>query len=396
MSSSSSSRVSATTTPLTIAIVCFPSFGGSGVIASELAFALALRGHRVHVVSESVPVRLRARANGDAALRVRFHDVGELLPGGPPGTNDRILALAARLIEVVTTENVDVIHAHYALPHAVAAHLAREALTGVARPRLVTTLHGTDVTFAGVDVGLRPLTRLAALASDVVTTPSSFLRDVAIRDLALPASRPVEVVQNFVDTERFVPSVDRSALRAIFAGIDDETPVITHVSNFRAVKRTGDVVDVFARMAADTTARLLMIGDGPEREEAERRIRLLGLADRVVFLGGVDSFERVLAASTVFLLPSASESFGLAALEAMSAGVAVVATDQGGLREVVRHGETGFLAPVGDIDALTHAVRRIVDDEDLRRALASRARACVLAHFECAPAIDRYEALYRA
>lgn len=396
MTSETDAGSSTTTAPLTVAIVCFPSFGGSGVIASELAFSLAERGHRVHVVSESVPVRLRARIPSSSATQVRFHDVHELAPGGPLGPSDRILALTARLIDVVTSERVDVIHAHYALPHAVAAHLAREALVDVPRPRLVTTLHGTDVTFAGVDEGLRPLTRLAALSSDVVTTPSSFLRDVAMRELPLPPSVPITVVPNFVDTERFVPSADRSALRSVFSDLDDSMPVITHVSNFRAVKRTGDVVDVFARLAKDTRARLVMIGDGPERAHAEHRVRELGLVGRTAFLGNVELFERVLAASTVFLLPSASESFGLAALEAMSAGVVVVATDQGGLREVVRPGETGLLAPVGDIEALTDAVGRVIADADLRRALSLRARACVLAHFQRGPAIARYEALYRS
>jgi N-acetyl-alpha-D-glucosaminyl L-malate synthase BshA len=386
---------SSTTAPLTIALVCFPSFGGSGVIASELAFALAQRGHRVHIVSESVPVRLRGRAPAVSGSHVRFHDVHELAPGGPLGSSDRILALASRLIDVVTSERVDVIHAHYALPHAVAAHLAREALTGGERPRLVTTLHGTDVTFAGVDEGLRPLTRLAAMQSDVVTTPSAFLRDVAMRELPLPESRRIDVVANFVDTDRFVPSVNRDALRAIFPDLDARTRVITHVSNFRAVKRTGDVVEVFAKVARETDARLIMIGDGPERVHAEHRARELGLASRAAFLGGVERFERVLASSTVFLLPSASESFGLAALEAMSAGVPVVATDQGGLREVVRAGETGLLAPIGDIDALTSAVMRILVDDELRQSLGNRARACVLEHFQRGPAVLRYEALYR-
>lgn len=380
---------------LTIAVVCFPTFGGSGVLASELALAQAARGHRVFVVAARPPPRI---ARADDSFGLTFVPVDGDVPTDPLDLRAGSAALTDALVALDARAPLDVIHAHYAIPHAIAALDARTRLGG--RPLVVTTLHGTDVTFHGVDRALLPLARRAAVESDVVTVPSCFLRDVV--RASLTDARDVNVIANFVDTARFAPRGDRAPLRALVRGVHtargssfeddelrDDDPVIFHVSNFRAVKRPADVVDVFAGLA-HPRARLVMLGDGPLRADVVDRAHARGVADRAYFVGGFERFTELLACASVFLLTSSSESFGLAALEAMSAGVPVVGTDQGGLREVVRVGETGLLAPVGDIGALTRAVRALVDDEDKRRAFGQAARTDAIERFDRDAAVDRY------
>jgi N-acetyl-alpha-D-glucosaminyl L-malate synthase BshA len=299
------------------------------------------------------------------------------------------------MIEVANYESLDILHVHYAVPHATAAWMAREVL-GDKAPRIVTTLHGTDTTLVGTDPSYLPITRFSILRSDAVTTPSEFLRRATWEGFGIvPEACPIEVIPNFVDTARYAPVRDRECLRQLFPDLGDGEPVLIHVSNFRPVKRIGDVVGIFDAVQRQLPCRLVMIGDGPERSPAERRLRELGHEGRVAFLGKQESFVELLAAADVFLLPSEQESFGLAALEALSCGVPVVASNIGGIPEQVDDGSTGYLAPMGDVAAMAGHVLTLVRDPERWRHFSRRAREGVLARFQLAPAIDRYEALYR-
>ncbi len=377
------------TDTLNVAITCFPTFGGSGMVATEIGLAMADRGHRVHFIAKDLPVRLHGTSR-----KVFFHEVTESSYPALQHSNTYPIALASKMIEVASYERLDVLHVHYAVPHATAAWMAREVL-GDKAPRIVTTLHGTDTTLVGTDPSYLPITRFSILRSDAVTTPSAFLRQATWDGFGIPDSFPIEVIFNFVDTARYAPVRNREALRALFPGLREPEPVLIHVSNFRAVKRITDVVGVFTEVHRQRPCRLVMIGDGPERSPAERRLRELGLEDRVAFLGKQDRFEELLASADVFPLPSEQESFGLAALEALSCGIPVVASNIGGVPELVAHGETGFLAPVGDLRAMAGHVLTLVQDSARWQAFSRRAREHVLKHFQLEPAIDRYEALYR-
>jgi N-acetyl-alpha-D-glucosaminyl L-malate synthase BshA len=374
---------------ISIGITCFPTFGGSGLIATEIGLAMARRGHRVHFVARDLPVRLHL----GAAENVLFHEVTESDYPVLQDSSPYAIALASKMIEVATYERLDVLHVHYAVPHATAAWMAREVL-GPRAPRIVTTLHGTDITLVGADPCHLPITRFSILKSDAVTAPSEFLRRATWANFDIPDDFPIEVIPNFVDTDEYVPRGDRGRLRCYLPGLGDE-PVLFHTSNFRPVKRIGDVVSVFAAVNREVPCRLVLVGDGPERSPAERRLRELGLHDRVACLGKQEAFADLLAAADVFLLPSETESFGLAALEALSCGVPVVASDVGGLPEVVDHGATGFLAPIGDVQAMAGRVLELLRDPARRRAFGERARSRALERFRLEPAIDRYEALYR-
>lgn len=379
---------------LTVGIACFSTFGGSGVIAAEIAMSLARRGHRVHVFSDDVPGRLDPRQPN-----LSFHPVeARAYPQfkHPPYT----LALSSKLVEVARREPLDLIHAHYAIPHAASAYLARQVLAadGAARPpRIITTLHGTDITLVGADDSFLPLTRFAISSSEAVTTPSRWLREATFERLGVPRSVKVDVIPNFVDTVRFAP-----ATTAHLGGVDNRggsaAPVLVHVSNFRPVKRLDDVIAVFARVrAAAPHARtiLRLVGDGPERPRVMSLVRALGLQDSVQHLGERVDLPEILRGADVFLLLSETESFGLAALEAMACGVPVVASNVGGLPEVITDGETGILRPVADVAGMADAVLMILGDSDraARMALAARRRA--EEQFAPGPAIDRYMQLYR-
>lgn len=374
---------------LNIAITCFPTFGGSGMVATEIGLAMAERGHRVHFISRDLPVRLHRSTS-----QVLFHEVTESDYPVLQHSSTYPIALASKMVEVASYERLDILHVHYAVPHATSAWLACQVL-GERAPRIVTTLHGTDSTLVGIAPSYLPITRHSILQSHAVTTPSAALRQATWEGFGIPERFPIEVIPNFVDTERYAPSRDRAALRGLFPDLEDDEPVLVHVSNFRPVKRTGDVVAVFTEVQRRRPCRLLMIGDGPERSVAERRLRELGLDARAAFLGKQEHFVPLLAASDVFLLPSEQESFGLAALEALSCGVPVVASDVGGVPELVRHGETGLLAPVGDVAAMAAHVLSLTGSPARWREFSTRAREQVLAHFGLSPAIDRYEALFR-
>ena len=372
--------------PLRIGVVCFSTFGGSGVIAAETAIQLAARGHDLHVFSDERPARLPAgRTPG-----LSFHHVAA--PDYPQLKYPAYgMALTSKIVEISRRAPLDVVHAHYALPHAVAANLARDILRadGDPAPRIVTTLHGTDITLIGSDPSFLPLTRFTIATSDAVTAPSLWLADATRRALAIPPGIAIHVVPNFVDVDRFTPAPTGG-------GPPRDRPVIVHVSNFRPVKRVDDVIAVFARLRASRPARLRLVGDGPERPRIEADVAARGLTADVDFLGERGDLPDILRDADLFLLPSETESFGLAALEAMACGIPVVASAVGGLIEVVADGEAGFLRPVGDVPALTDAAERLLSDEALRRAMGAAARRTAETRYRIDPAIDRYLDIYRA
>jgi L-malate glycosyltransferase len=375
-------------TPLRIGVVCFSTFGGSGVIATEAAVRMADRGHDVHLFSDERPARLQSsdRRPGRA---VTFHQVAA--PSYPqlryPAHG---MALTSKIVDVARRARLDVVHAHYALPHTLSAYLAREVLRadGDPAPRIVTTLHGTDITLVGSDPTFLPLTRFTIAASDAVTTPSLWLADETRRVLGVPRAAPIDVVPNFVDADQFTPAPPGS-------GAPRDRPIIVHVSNFRPVKRVDDVVAVFARLRAARPLRLRLVGEGPERRRIEADVAARGLAGDVEFAGEQVDLPALLRDADLFLLPSETESFGLAALEAMACGVPVVASAVGGLPEVIPDGEVGFLRPRGDVPALAEAAATLLADEPRRRAMAAAARRRAETHYRIDPAIDRYLAIYR-
>jgi N-acetyl-alpha-D-glucosaminyl L-malate synthase BshA len=395
--------------PLKLAIACFPTVGGSGVVGSELAAGLADRGHEVHLFATGTPARLEAVAHGVVLHRVDPFVRPPLEHGAEP------LALAAAL----ATEGgaggdlggerrpFDLIHAHYAIPHAASAVLARQMLVrrGVPAPKLVTTLHGTDAGAIGADPALLPLTRYAVLESDLLTVPSKWLRQQATVALALPRTTPIEVVPNFVDSRPFHP-LDAEArvapLSRLFPGERHEGPartrVLVHASNFRPLKRVGDCVEALAALRQQgARCVLLLVGSGPDRAQVEARAAALGVRAQVTLVDPVDQIADLgplLGLGDLFLLPSDTESFGLAALEALACGVPVVASDVGGLPEVVRNGETGLLVPPRDPAALARAVAALLSDEPRRAAMAQAARLDATTRFRPEPMIARYEELY--
>ena len=365
-----------------IGICCYPTYGGSGAVATELGLALANAGHEIHFVSYARPARLTG-----FHPRVSFHGVSVTpypLFRYPPYD----LALASLLRDVAESRDLDILHVHYAIPHAVSAVLARDML-GTRRPRIVTTLHGTDITIVGADRAYFRPTLYGIERSDAVTAVSQWLRQETLRFFR-PA-RPIEVVPNAVDVGRFQPR-EGSELRAAVTCPGES--VLSHVSNFRPVKRVADVVRIFAGVSTRRPARLLLAGDGPEVPAARAAAEACGVVDRVHFLGEQEDVERVYGASDLFLLPSDQESFGLAALEALACGVPVVGTRSGGLPEVVRDGDTGFLVEVGEIDAAVARCLRLLDDEALRRRFGAAAREDAVRRFAEADVVARYVGIY--
>jgi L-malate glycosyltransferase len=366
---------------LRIGVACYPTFGGSGAVAADLAGELAARGHEVHVVSYATPVRFEPRPG------LYFHEVDVSsypLFKFPPYE----MALSSRLSDVALRHRLDVIHAHYAVPHSVAAFLARE-IVGRDKLRVVTTLHGTDITLIGSDAAYRPMTRFALQQSDVVTAVSEYLREET-RKVVCDDCR-IKVIGNFVDAERFHPRL-RGAGRSCFARAGER--LLVHVSNFRPVKRVVDVVRIFAAVSRVHPARLLMVGDGPDRGAAERAAAELGVAQRVTFLGAVSDVERLVADADAFLLPSDGESFGLAALEAMSCGVPVVGARAGGLPEVVTDDVDGILEPVGAVDAMASRLAALLASPEATARFGASARAKVERKFRSELVVPVYEAAY--
>jgi N-acetyl-alpha-D-glucosaminyl L-malate synthase BshA len=328
-----------------IGITCYPTYGGSGVVATELGIELAALGHEVHFISYSQPFRLTGRNEG-----IFYHEVpvsSYPLFEFPPYD----LALASRMAEVAEFCNLDLLHVHYAIPHAVSALLARQMLAARGRKLpFVTTLHGTDITLVGLDRGYLPITRFGIQESDGVTSISAYLRERTIVDFSV--TRPIEVIPNFVNCDVYqpLPDAERAEARLRFAKPDEM--VLMHLSNFRPVKRVTDVVKLFAQIARTVPARLVLIGDGPDRSAAEWLAHDLGLNTRVQFLGKQDRVHKLLPLADLMLMPSEQESFGLAALEAMACGVPAIATNVGGVPELIEHGVTGLLYEVGEVDEM--------------------------------------------
>lgn len=373
---------------LRVGIACFPTLGGSGVIASELATGLARRGHQVHVFATARPSRVHASCE-----RLAFHAVD--VPGYPLFQHAPYsLALATRIVDVARETPLDVLHVHYAVPHAASAMLVRQVL-GDDAPAIVTSLHGTDVTRVGASPAYRSVTAHAVATSDAITVPSEFLRREAHEKLGLPGSVPVEIVPNFIDTDHFAPPAQRD--RGRFAGLFDDPedgPVLFHVSNFRAVKRPVDLVEVLSRVRKSLPARLVLVGEGPERAAAEERAEELGLRGSTCFLGRRLDFAEHLRHADGFLLTSECESFGVAALEALGAGVPVFAYRVGGLPELIDD-SVGRLAEPFDVDALAASLVGILSDPSARESLGRAARERAVGTYRTEPALDRYESLYR-
>jgi N-acetyl-alpha-D-glucosaminyl L-malate synthase BshA len=368
-----------------IGITCYPTYGGSGAVATELGMALARRGHEVHFISYAQPFRLPAFLPG-----IFFHEVEVNrypLFEYPPYD----LALAVRMHEVVQAHALDLLHVHYAIPHATSAWITREMLraTGGDIP-IVTTLHGTDITLVGQDPSFHAITKFSIERSDYLTAVSQFLKDETYRAFGCMGC-DVEVIHNFVDPDVYDRARHPPTLRQQLAG---DRAVLMHLSNFRAVKRVRDIVRIFARVRESVPSVLVMVGDGPDRIYAEEEARALGLEHETHFLGKIDVVAPLLANADCFLLPSESESFGLSALEALASGAPVVASDVGGLPEVVRDGETGALRPVGDVEAMAAAAVAILSDTQRWQAMSTAAAADARARFALADVVAQYEALY--
>ena len=366
-----------------IGITCYPTYGGSGAVATELGIGLADRGHEIHFISYAQPFRLPGFHE-----RVYFHEV-ELERYPLFETSHYTLALAAAIHDTALREGLDIVHVHYAIPHATSAWIAREMLDSA--PPLVTTLHGTDVTLVGLHPSFRAITRFSIMRSQGITAVSRFLKEVTVRDFDVPDER-VRVIPNFVDTDLFRPR-DNPARRRIFAPNDEK--ILMHVSNFRPVKRVPDIIDVFAGVRREMPARLVMVGDGPDRPRAAQRAMERGVESDVVFLGKHASVEELLPCADLFVMTSDSESFGLAALEAMACGVPVVAYRAGGLPEVITHGENGLLVPVGEVDEAVAAAECLLGSPDLWRSFGEAGRTAAVERFAVARVLPRYEALYR-
>lgn len=368
-----------------IGITCYPTYGGSGAVATELGMALAERGHEIHFVSYDQPFRLGGFQEG-----VFFHEVEmEDYPlfEHPPYA----LALAVALHDAAKNHELDLVHMHYAIPHAASAYLARQMLKEQRPLKIVTTLHGTDITLVGLHPSFHEITRFSILESDGLTAVSGYLRDETVRDFAVPRDR-IEVIPNFIDVQQWRPGREPCHRSTLAPGGEK---IVMHVSNFRPVKRVTDVVSTFARIRERVPARLVMVGDGPDRPRAERRARELGVRDDVVFLGKHQSVEELVACADLFLLPSETESFGLAALEAMACGAPVVASRTGGLPEVIDDGETGFLLEVGDVGAMAEAGIRLLTDEALHEQIAAAGRRAAETRFSAESVVPLYEAYYR-
>jgi len=368
-----------------IGITCYPTYGGSGAVATELGLELARRGHEVHFISYASPFRLRGFAE-----RVTFHEVVTaeypLFEHSPYA-----LALAVKQHEVALRENLDLMHVHYAIPHAATAWLAKQMMREQRDLKVVTTLHGTDITLVGQDPSYFTITKFSIEQSDAVTAVSQYLRDETYRAFGCTGCT-VEVIPNFVSLADYHPAKDAATCRRALAPANHA--VLVHVSNFRPVKRVLDVVRIFEGVRRTLPATLVFVGDGPDRDTAQQEVDRLGLRKDVRFLGKVDNVADVLRGADLFLLPSQSESFGLAALEAMACGVPVIASRAGGIPEVVEDGATGFLLEIGDVAAMTERAVTLLRDKALHERLRTAAAARAL-DFASDVVVPRYEQLYQ-
>ena len=366
---------------MNIGITCYPTYGGSGVVATELGKALAERGHSVHFISYALPMRLSGFMGN-----VVFHEVemsNYPLFDFPLYT----LALASKMVEVARYEKLDLFHCHYAIPHATSAYLAKQML-GLPNVKVITTLHGTDSTLVGLEPSFLPVMKFSVEQSDGVTAVSRFLREKTLANYGI--EKEIEVIPNFVDTRKYrrQPSDE---VRSHFAPHGEK--VLVHTSNFRTVKRVQDAIRVFSEVRKKTEAKLLLIGDGPERSQCELLARELGVQNDVRFLGKQTDVIEVLSIADLFLMPSQSESFGLSALEAMACGVPVVSSSVGGLPELQIHGETGYIAEIGDIDRMSRYAIDLLANPAKHELFAKAARARAL-EFDASKIVPMYERYY--
>ena len=372
-----------------IGITCYPTYGGSGVVGTELGIELAQRGHEVHFIAYQQPIRLNTKQP-----RIFFHEVTVSqypLFEYPPYD----LALATRMAEVAEIYNLDILHVHYAIPHSVSALLARQMLAaqpnGNARKLpFVTTLHGTDITIVGADRSYLPVTRYSIEQSDGVTAISNYLKQRTVQEFEI--KNPIEVIYNFVNCDTYIRDPKAAENRAEFAGKDER--ILVHVSNFRPVKRICDVIEIFDRVQKKVPSRLLLMGDGPERSRAEWLVNQKGLRNRVEFLGKVDRVYEKLSIADLMLVPSEMESFGLSALEAMACEVPSIATAVGGVAEVVDHERSGYLAEVGDVETMSRYAIDILSDEKRLREMGKVARWEAQTRFCSTKIIPEYERFY--
>lgn len=370
---------------MNIGIVCYPTFGGSGVVATELAKVLAAKGHKIHVLSYAKPARLETLDSN-----IFYHEVAinaYPLFEYPPYA----LALATQMVNLIEYEQLDLLHVHYALPHATSAYLAKQIMAdkGINVP-VVTTLHGTDITLVGSDPSYKHVVEFSINKSDGVTAVSEYLKQETFDRFDICSD--IKVIPNFIDLDRFQKSNKSHFKKAI---CPEDEKVIVHVSNFRKVKRVPEVVSIFNRVLKQgIKAKLLLVGDGPDRQKAEQQCRDLGICEHVRFLGKLEQVEEVLSIADLFLIPSGSETFGLAALEAMSCSVPVISSDIGGLPEVNIQGETGFLCALDDIDCMAKHAVEILSDEKLHATMSKNARAQA-ERFNQDVVVNEYEQYYK-
>lgn len=366
-----------------IGITCYPTYGGSGVVATELGKALALKGHEIHFISYALPFRLNHFIEN-----IYFHEV-ETTNYPLFEFNLYSLALASKMVEVATYENLDLLHVHYAIPHATSAYLARQILKDKTDLKVITTLHGTDITLVGLEPSFLHLVKFSIEQSDGVTTVSRYLKEKTITNYDV--DKEIEVIHNFIDCDLYKPEPS-CAFKARFAPNNEK--ILIHTSNFRAVKRVQDTIKILALVRKEVDAKLVLVGDGPERSECERMIRELDLQNSVVFLGKQEGLSDILNAADLFLIPSQSESFGLAALEAMACGLPVVSSSVGGLPELIKHNETGYIAEIGDVERMAKYTIDLLTNEKKYKMFSANSRNRALQQFDKELIIPQYEAYY--
>jgi N-acetyl-alpha-D-glucosaminyl L-malate synthase BshA len=368
---------------MNIGITVYPTYGGSGIVGSELGKELAARGHTVHFISSSLPTRLT-----ELSERVRFHEV-EMMSYPLFEHQPYTLALATKMARVAETENLDLLHVHYAIPHSISAILARESLKPQRKLPVITTLHGTDITLVGADRSYLPITRYGIMQSDGVTAISNYLKQATIETFQY---EKIIVIPNFICATDYQRHAIPELKDRLSPGGE---PLMVHVSNFRPVKRPLDCVEIFARvLTRGVSARLVMVGDGSERTSAEHRARGLGIFDKCSFVGKQPNIVDYLSVADLLLLPSEQESFGLAALEAMACEVPVIASNVGGIPEVVTDGETGYLSQVGDVEKMSEDAIKLLRDPELRQQLGLQARISAVSRYSTDLVIPRYIEFY--
>lgn len=369
---------------MNIAIVCYPTFGGSGVVATELGLALGKRGHNIHFITYNLPVRLETLNDS----KIHFHEVN--VPDYPLFKYQPYeLALSSRLVDVIKSNKIDLLHVHYAIPHAYAAYMAKKMLfdIGIEIP-IVTTLHGTDITLVGSHPFYRPAVTFSINHSDRVTAVSKSLKEDTLN--LFDIKKKIDVIPNFIDTEA-IASKDKPCKRSLLA--EKEEKIVTHISNFRPLKRIIDVIDIFKGINSKINSKLMMVGEGPEKRKALRYVNDNNLKDKVLFLGNSSEIDKILCYSDLFLLPSEKESFGLSALEAMAHGVPIISSNAGGIPEVNLNGKTGFISNIGDTDSMINNAMSLLSNPQKHKLFKKQAQLQAK-KFDLESVVDSYERIY--